>query len=136
MKVWQIKLLLSGWSTNTSTGTGKRTSTPENASIVQTLFDLFFLLCLLSIQKKISIITIIVIFINISSWFYLHQYFVCFHLAFCGMITSHCLRIAHIDKDFHCDTFLFILLLLKILNNIQIIIMIIIIIILLNLFID
>ena len=44
MKVRQTKLLLGSTSTNTSTCTSQSTSTPENASLVRTLFDLFFLL--------------------------------------------------------------------------------------------
>ena len=43
MKVRQSRLLLNGTSTNTSTGTSQSTSTPENASLVRTLFDLFFI---------------------------------------------------------------------------------------------
>ena len=41
MRVIQIKLLLSSASTIASTGTGQSTSTPQDASVVQTLFDLF-----------------------------------------------------------------------------------------------
>ena len=41
MKGRQTKLFLNGTSTNTSKGTSQSTSTPENASIGRTLFDLF-----------------------------------------------------------------------------------------------